>query len=62
MVISTAHKSKGREWDRVRIAADFKAPEEGKTPSRAELMLLYVAVTRAKVALDRTALTWVDAF
>jgi hypothetical protein len=45
----------------VRIAADFKAPaEEGATPSDAELMLLYVAVTRAKKVLDSTVLDWIN--
>lgn len=62
VVISTAHKAKGLEWDRVKIGPDFKAPtEEGETPSKAELMLMYVAVTRAKVTLDSTTLSWVAA-
>lgn len=60
LIVSTAHKSKGREWNRVRIAADFKAPEDGATPSRPELMLCYVSVTRAKLALDCSVLGWVD--
>jgi hypothetical protein len=61
IVISTAHKSKGREWDHVRIANDFKAPEEGNLPSKAEMMLAYVAVTRAKLTLDNAGLSWVSA-
>jgi superfamily I DNA/RNA helicase len=57
VIVSTAHKAKGREWNRVRIAADFKAStEEGEDPAPAEMMLLYVAVTRAKLVLDNTAL------
>lgn len=52
VVISTAHKAKGREWPSVQIADDFTMVEE--TP--AELRLRYVAVTRAKLALDDTAL------
>ncbi len=60
LIVSTAHKAKGREWNRVRIASDFKAPEDG-TPSRPELMLLYVAVTRAQQILDNEAIAWVDA-
>lgn len=50
VVISTAHKSKGREWDRVLLAGDFPAARMDK----AEYRLLYVAVTRARVALDFT--------
>ena len=49
LVISTAHKSKGREWDTIRLASDFmplnKMGDE-------ELRLLYVAATRAKQVLD----------
>jgi hypothetical protein len=51
VAVSTAHKAKGREWDRVRLASDF--PEEPKGAE--ELRLLYVAVTRAKLALDIAA-------
>lgn len=54
LVVSTAHKAKGREWDRVQLASDFTAgsnPDDGP-PSPAELRLLYVAVTRAKLQLD----------
>lgn len=54
VVVSTAHKAKGREWDTVRIADDFDPGE--RTPDRGELMLTYVAVTRARQQLDRTAL------
>jgi hypothetical protein len=61
LVISTAHKSKGREWNRVRIAGDFipKPPANGDKPappSPSELRLRYVAVTRAKLQLDNSAL------
>ena len=57
LTVSTAHKAKGREWDSVRIAGDF-APytdESGveKELSREDIMLRYVAVTRAQYALDR---------
>lgn len=60
LIVSTAHKAKGREWDRVKIAADFTAPEGGGVPSKAELMLMYVGVTRAKLVLDCSALGWVN--
>lgn len=63
LVLSTAHKAKGREWDRVVIHTDFipqTDPETGETrqPSRMDLMLMYVAVTRAKTHLDCAALAW----
>jgi len=64
VVISTAHKSKGREWGTVRIAADFREPrpdDEGRVQLDAgECMLAYVAVTRAQRVLDRDGLAWVD--
>lgn len=61
--LSTAHTSKGREWDKVRIADDFpQRDKEGFPPDLApeELRLLYVAVTRAKLALDVTLVDWID--
>lgn len=60
VVLSTAHKAKGREWDRVKIANDFQPSEDRESEgiSRSEAMLMYVAVTRAKVALDCSALAW----
>jgi hypothetical protein len=59
VIVSTAHKAKGREWDSVKIAADFLRNTDGEEPSRAELMLMYVAVTRAKVNLDQGVLALV---
>lgn len=50
MVISTAHKSKGREWDHVYLADDF--PDDGDEMPVEEWRLLYVAVTRARKTLD----------
>ncbi|HEX7277870.1 MAG TPA: ATP-binding domain-containing protein, partial [Acidimicrobiales bacterium] len=55
VVVSTAHKSKGREWSTVALADDFPAPKPGSLPDPAELRLLYVAVTRARHTLDITA-------
>lgn len=49
VVISTAHKAKGREWSSVQLAPDF--PDEA-IESDGELRLLYVAATRAKRELD----------
>ena len=62
IVISTAHKAKGLEWRTVRLMDDFlrsqpkaKKPQEqrdlnGHDP--AELRLFYVALTRAKEAIE----------
>ena len=56
LMISTAHKSKGLEWPRVKLASDFPAPRENgqKNPrwSHEEAHLLYVASTRACKVLD----------
>lgn len=60
IIVSTAHKSKGREWNHVKIASDFSPPEEGVMPSHGELCLAYVAVTRAKLVLDPGTLAWVN--
>lgn len=49
LVVSTAHKSKGREWKKVTLSGDFppleKMDDEG-------VRLLYVAATRAQHVLD----------
>jgi len=64
ILISTAHKAKGREWDTVRINSDFQEPtdEAGEPcePQKGECMLAYVSVTRAMQKLDRGSLSWVD--
>lgn len=54
LVVSTAHKSKGREWGRVQLGSDFPDPDK-REPSDAELRLLYVAATRAQLVLDDSA-------
>lgn len=67
VVISTAHRAKGREWDSVRIADDFKSLREMKEQRGEagnvtremqvpELKLAYVAVTRARQKLDLSPL------
>jgi N12 class adenine-specific DNA methylase len=66
VVVSTAHKAKGREWNQVLIAPDFREPANDKDTGqrgvipRADAMLAYVAVTRAKERLDRGSLAWID--
>jgi hypothetical protein len=62
--VSTVHKAKGLEWDRVRIATDFREPLDRRTGEplpipREDAMLAYVAVTRAKTVLDNAGLAWV---
>ncbi|MBP2583355.1 superfamily I DNA/RNA helicase [Streptomyces sp. PvR006] len=64
LVVSTAHRSKGREWPAVRIHSDFREPSADPTSGlvtirREEARLAYVAVTRAREALDNRALSWV---
>lgn len=49
VVISTAHKSKGREWDTVQLGQDFPTINRMNDADR---RLLYVAATRAKLTLD----------
>src|SRR5690606_24278323 len=66
LVVSTAHKAKGREWDRVRIGPDFPQPSEDENgelvlPAAEELRLAYVTVTRAKERLEIGSLGWVHA-
>lgn len=59
VIVSTAHKAKGREWDSVQIAGDFptgKAKDGTPQPiAPSEYRLMYVAATRARRELDLTA-------
>lgn len=63
IIVSTAHKAKGREWSKVRPMGDFmkskaRRPEPGEErpsgPDPAELRLFYVALTRAREELEVT--------
>src|SRR6202453_2179660 len=56
LVVSTAHRAKGLEWDSVQVAGDFRRVLSGETVTRADAMLAYVAVTRARTGLDQTGL------
>lgn len=68
LIISTAHKSKGREWHRVQLGNDFPDPTADRRSaeiigdddgaSEEELRLLYVAATRAQHQLDVQAVTY----
>ncbi|MBD0671647.1 DNA helicase [Streptomyces sp. CBMA156] len=71
VVVSTAHKAKGREWPSVRISSDFTAPEDQEECDDdgfplpgpiddAEARLAYVAVTRARDLLDLGGLSWIN--
>jgi hypothetical protein len=65
VVVSTAHKAKGREWASVLIGEDFYPPKKDddgndRDPEPGELRLAYVAVTRARLVLDRGSLRWLD--
>lgn len=72
LVVSTAHKSKGREWMNVTIGEDFKEPQEVEDPIthqtspgpilKEEAMLHYVTATRARKVLYRGGLSWVDRY
>jgi hypothetical protein len=70
VIISTAHKAKGRQWAAVRIADDFTPPpDQEETDDHgqplpgeiddAEARLAYVAVTRAQYGLDLGGLSWI---
>jgi superfamily I DNA/RNA helicase len=66
LLLCTAHRSKGLEFDRVILANDFPVAADGKAPSGGqEANLLYVAMTRARQQLDlhrceaaRRAIEW----
>ncbi|MFG3308743.1 UvrD-helicase domain-containing protein [Streptomyces wuyuanensis] len=71
VTVSTAHKAKGREWARVRIAPDFTPPADTdevdaqgrpvpQSVDEAEARLAYVAVTRARQHLDPIGLAWIS--
>ncbi|MET7686098.1 UvrD-helicase domain-containing protein [Streptomyces sp. NPDC005423] len=71
ITISTAHKAKGREWPKVRIADDFPPPPDSdqqdasgrpipEPVSDTDARLAYVAVTRARRQLDLGGLSWIE--
>jgi superfamily I DNA/RNA helicase len=47
-ILTTAHQSKGLEWDKVILASDFEHALLKKNFEQSEYNLLYVAVTRTK--------------
>jgi superfamily I DNA/RNA helicase len=69
VTVSTAHKAKGRERNRVRIADDFTPPRDTRDESGkpapgpiddTEARLAYVAVTRTRTLLDLGGLSWIN--
>ena len=64
VIVTTAHRAKGLEWDNVQIGEDFPNPNkevDGKivfTVSDEELKTYYVATTRAKKRLALGSLAW----
>lgn len=71
VTVSTAHRAKGREGARVKIADDFTPPpdsDQQDDTGRAlpgpiddgEARLTYVAVTRTRQRLDMGGLSWID--
>lgn len=57
VVLSTTHKAKGREWQKVRLVDDFVTPRKSETGeelplSKEELRIAYVAMTRAKTEVE----------
>lgn len=52
IIISTAHKSKGRQWAKVKVASDFPTKSQS---TDADKKLLYVTCTRAQEVLDITS-------
>lgn len=60
VILATAHKSKGREWDYVRLSEDFR--DAVRSFEEEELNLLYVAMTRAIKGLELSPLLleWLD--
>ncbi|MFJ4910071.1 UvrD-helicase domain-containing protein [Streptomyces sp. NPDC093249] len=71
VTVSTAHKAKGREWARVKIADDFTPPPDSDQQDDTgcalpgpiddgEARLAYVAVTRTRRCLDLGGLSWIN--
>jgi hypothetical protein len=74
VIVSTGHKSKGREFESVQVGQDFEScePKPFENPltgelepgviSRHDAMLHYVVVTRAQRNLARGGLSWIDKY
>jgi energy-coupling factor transporter ATP-binding protein EcfA2 len=72
VAVTTCHSIKGLEWDNVLIGDDFDEPKphvdpktEEVTPGeikRFDAMVNYVAVSRARKALDAEGLAWINKY
>ncbi len=72
LVLTTAHRAKGLDWDYVQLAEDFEilteteadlAQDPNAPVNEQEINLLYVAATRAKkrLALNEETIAWMKA-
>lgn len=60
LTISTVHKAKGREWDRVQIENDWRLPKS--EARKDEMRLMYVALSRGRCTVDaREVEGWISA-
>lgn len=60
LTISTVHKAKGREWDRVQIENDWRLPKS--EARKDEMRLMYVALSRGRCSVDaREVEGWIEA-
>lgn len=60
VAVCTAHGSKGLEWGSVKIGDDYPTDGDREDTAKVDAMVAYVAVTRAKLLLDRGCLAWID--
>lgn len=60
VAVCTAHGSKGLEWESVKIGDDYPTDGDREDTANVDAMVAYVAVTRAKLLLDRGCLAWID--
>lgn len=69
LTISTIHKAKGREWDRVKLTGDWPSKKNSDDPEKRDpkplddeaWRLMYVAVTRGRCVVDvEEVQPWLD--
>lgn len=67
LIVSTAHKSKGLEWELVQVGTDFRGPKSSTEPGQnvtlpedEELRLAYVTATRGMRGLDLGSLQYIN--
>ncbi|MEU9416043.1 UvrD-helicase domain-containing protein [Streptomyces sp. NPDC048272] len=67
LIVATAHKSKGLEWEQVQVGTDFRGPKTSTEPGQPailpadeELRLAYVTATRGMRELDLGSLSYVE--